>query len=143
MKARNRHRNRRLAEGVRARGESELYLLIRYGLIGALAMLVHTAVSVSLLLLTGLSPLYGHVTGFMAGFVVAATGHAVYTFRLERGHGLAIARFFLVALVALFASEAALAHFIGAWGMAPLNAQLAAIALSVTCSFTLARLWAF
>ena len=135
--------DRRLASGVRARGESEFHLLLRYLLIGGTATAVHAAVSLSLLLLTGLSALYGHVAGFLAGFCVAALGHAIYTFRLERGHAPAIARFFIVALIALVASEAALAVLIGQWGMAPVTAQLAAIAISVTCSFTLARLWAF
>jgi len=134
---------RHLAESIRARGGSEWHLILRYLLIGAMATLVHTAVSVSLLLFTPISPLYGHVAGFLTGFVVASTGHARYTFKLETGHGAAIARFFLVALAALIISEAALAHLIGAWGVAPLKAQLAAIGVSVACSFTLARLWAF
>ncbi len=135
--------NRHLASGVRAHGESEFYLLIRYLLVGGAATAVHAAVSITLLLLSDLSPLYGHVVGFTAGFIVSALGHAVYTFRLKRGHGPAIARFFAVALLALVASEAALAVLIGTWGIAPLKAQLAAIAISVVCSFTLARLWAF
>lgn len=135
--------NRHLASIVRARGESEFDLLMRYLLVGGSATAVHAAVSITLLLTSALSPLYGHIAGFLAGFLVSALGHAIYTFRLKRGHGPAIIRFFVVALIALAASEAALAVLIGHWGLAPLKAQLAAIAISVTCSFTLARLWAF
>ncbi len=75
-----------------------LGLMVRYGLVGVAASLVHASISLALHKLLGMVPFWSHATGFFGGLVTAYLGHYHYSFKDHGAHTKRFPRFFITAL---------------------------------------------
>lgn len=75
-----------------------LGLMIRYGLVGVLASLVHAAISLALHKLLGMDPFWSHATGFFGGLITAYLGHYHYSFKDDGSHKQRFPKFVITAL---------------------------------------------
>lgn len=121
---------------------TEMSMALRYGATGLLAMAVHAIIAFTLILAADVAPLFAHTLGFLGGFVVAAYGHARFTFRMEADRVGARRRFFAVCCAALVVSQAALFVLLES-GLNELVSQAVAILVSTGISYIASRLWAF
>ena len=72
--------------------------LLRYGLIGVCATVVHAGILWSLVTFANLRPSFATILGFLAAFSVSYVGHYYFTFRSTEPHRRALPRFLAVAL---------------------------------------------
>ena len=73
--------------------------IIKFGLVGFLAMFTHWII-VLLLVQLGLNPLLANVVGFLGAFPVSYSGHKHWTFKIPNysiDHRQSLQRFFMVA----------------------------------------------
>ncbi len=123
--------------------------MIRQGLnfvaVGAAAFITHLSVAAVCVELAGLHPLAANAIAFVVAFMVSFTGHARFTFGIERRHWRsARTRFFCVACLGFVVNQIAYAKSLAAFGGAYYLPILAAILVSVAVlTFTLSKLWAF
>lgn len=120
----------------------EVGTVMRYGATGLLSVAVHSLIAFTLIIAADTPPLFAHTLGFLGGFVVAAYGHARFTFRMEEDRAGARRRFFAVCCAALVVSQAAMFFSLEA-GFGDLLSQTLAILVSGGVSYLASRLWAF
>lgn len=116
---------------------------LRFGLVGALATLVHMAIG-TILVQSGWSPLIANGFAFALAFIVSFAGHLGFSFAdQEPDPVVALWRFGLVALAGFLCNEAILVLLV----RAPLIPAAAALCASTACAaaltYGLAKLWAF
>ncbi|VAW47973.1 hypothetical protein MNBD_GAMMA02-375 [hydrothermal vent metagenome] len=75
-----------------------LGLMVRYGLVGIAASLVHASISLALHKLLGMNPFWSHATGFFGGLTTAYLGHYHYSFKDHSAHTKRFPKFFITAL---------------------------------------------
>ena len=122
---------------------AEIATLVRFGLVGALATGTHLVIVALLALLTTVEPLAANTAGFLVAFTVSGFGHARYTFRLNHARKTALAKWFIVSLAGLVASNMVLAWLLSSLTTPDIWLRLAAIAVVPATSYLAARLWAF
>jgi putative flippase GtrA len=79
---------------------SELGTLFRYGLVGVLAVGLHAACAVMLVLM-GAAPSVASVAGYLSGFLVSALGQHYFTFRSKEPFPSTLPKLLLVGLVGI------------------------------------------
>ncbi len=79
-----------------------LGLMVRYGLVGVVASVVHASISLVLHEIFGMDPFWSHATGVIAGMVTAYFGHYHYSFKDDGAHKKRFPKFFITALVGFF-----------------------------------------
>jgi putative flippase GtrA len=79
--------------------EAFIRLMIRYGLVGVLASVVHALFSLVLHEWLDVEPLLAHACGFTAGLFTAYLGHYHYSFRDDGAHRSRFPRFVITALI--------------------------------------------
>lgn len=117
--------------------------LVRFGLIGAGAMMVHWLVVVAIVPL-GLVPLLANVVGFLVAFQVSYLGHRHWTFGAhDMPHRQTLPRFFAVACTSFAANE--LMYFLLLrYTSLDYRLSLAIVLFTVAVfTFVLSRQWAF
>ena len=117
--------------------------VVRFGLVGVLATLVHTAVAYSLTFATGLDQLAINTIAFLTAFSVSGLGHVAYTFRLQTGRGAAIVRWFAVSVSGLLVGNAVILVGLHLVHLPREVCQGGAILATAVWSFAASRLWAF
>lgn len=75
-----------------------LALMIRYGLVGVAASVVHASISLALHKLLGIDPFWSHATGWFGGLFTAYFGHYHFSFKDNDAHTKRFPKFFLTAL---------------------------------------------
>ena len=118
--------------------------LVRFGVVGVSAFLVHFGVVTLWLVPVGLPPLWANVFGFLMAFVVSYFGHRHLTFRATHVvHLQALPRFFAVACLGFAVNETGyfvLLHYANLDYRIALFIVLVAVAVM---TFALGKLWAF
>lgn len=117
--------------------------MIRFALIGIMAMLVHWYTVISLVPI-GFYPLVANILAFFVAFLVSYTGHSYWTFlAFPPIHKYCLPRFFIVAAGSFIINEILyflLLHY------TELNYRMALIVVLGSVSiltFTFSKLWAF
>ncbi len=118
-------------------------MFARFGLVGVLATGTHLVVVALLALLTAVEPLAANTIGFLVAFIVSGFGHARYTFRLKRARGRALAKWFIISLAGLAASNLVLAWLLANPPAPDIWLRVGATAVVPAASYLAARLWAF
>ena len=121
--------------------------VLRFGLVGVGATLVHLAVFAAVAEGLKISPQLANVAGFLVAFAVSFAGHAGWTFRdqiderrLQGGH---LVRFFCVSLAG-FVFNSAIVYLVTAVFHHPARAALVLMAtLTPAILFILNRYWVF
>ncbi|MGJ8664206.1 MAG: GtrA family protein [Marinicella sp.] len=75
-----------------------LGLMVRYGLVGVLASLIHAGISLAVLALFDIQPFWSHAIGFIGGLITAYLGHYHYSFKDDGQHKHRFPKFALTAL---------------------------------------------
>lgn len=73
-------------------------LMVRYGLVGVAASLVHAGISLALHKLLGMDPFWSHATGWLGGLFTAYTGHYYFSFKDQASHKSRFPKFVVTAL---------------------------------------------
>jgi len=120
----------------------EITQILNYSAVGFVGVIVHAAIAFSLILAFETPLLQAHTLGFLAGFLVAAHGHARFTFTDVDDPPRARRRFFVVCCAALLISHG-FAASLTAIGVGVLLAQGLTIIVSCCLSYAGSRLWAF
>ncbi|NWG46172.1 MAG: GtrA family protein [Alphaproteobacteria bacterium] len=117
--------------------------LVRFGLVGVGATLVHACVGLGLEKGLGQPALGANLLGFFSGFIVSYLGHYTFSFRSSAAHGTALPRFFAIAMVGLGLNQAIVYGMVNRMGL-DYALALAVIVVSVPAlTFLLARSFAF
>lgn len=118
--------------------------LIRFGLIGCIAMGVHWLSVVLLVQLWAIPPLIANILGFLLAFQVSYWGHYTWTFGATHlSHKTASFRFFTTACLGFIVSESLYAC---ALYLTPLSYEMSLILvlfLTAGLTFILSKFWAF
>jgi len=113
--------------------------------VGTAAALTHLSVVAAAVELGALRPLAANVIGFGIAFFVSFTGHARWTFPIDRDRfAAARTRFFAVAFTGFALNQTAYAQALQLAGPDYYLHALAAVLLGVAvATFLLSKLWAF
>lgn len=115
--------------------------IVRFALVGGLATFLHISIVVYLSLTSSFLPIVINTIAFLGAFIVSGLGHAFFTFRTSKNHMKSIARFFVIAVGALFLSNLTLYL---ALKFCDVNfAKGIAIVVAPLTSYWAAKLWAF
>lgn len=118
--------------------------LVRFGVVGVGAMLVHLGAVSLWLVPAGMTPLAANVLGFLLAFGVSYWGHRHLTFRAAHvAHRHALPRFFSVACLGFAGNEVLYALLLR---FTPLDYRLALLLVLgavAAMTFALGKLWAF
>ena len=118
--------------------------LVRFGVVGVGAMLVHLGAVSLWLVPAGMTPLAANVLGFLLAFGVSYWGHRHLTFRaVHVAHRHALPRFLAVACLGFAGNEALYALLLR---FTPLDYRLALLLVLgavAAMTFALGKLWAF
>ena len=120
-----------------------LKTVVRFGLVGGLATLVHLLVG-GTLIMTGTSPTTANVIAFAVAFFVSFAGHYGYSFASHNAPmARSLRRFVIVALIGWGTNQTVLVLRIKLTHVQ----DLLALGISTTCgaavTFTLSKYWAF
>lgn len=117
--------------------------LMRFGVVGVLAMCVHLLV-VALLVPLGLVPLLANIVGFLVAFQVSYFGHARWTFNVSapnnKRHQI---KFFSVAVLGFLLNEASYSVLLQLLHMHYLLTLAIVLFGVAVVTFVLSKLWAF
>ncbi|WP_223786848.1 GtrA family protein [Marinicella meishanensis] len=61
-------------------------LMVRYGMVGVLASLIHAGISLAVLAVFDIEPFWSHAIGFFGGLITAYLGHYHYSFKDDGAH---------------------------------------------------------
>ncbi len=121
--------------------KTEFFRAFRYGIVGAISSTTYVTLVVLQSKFTDLHPVVINTIAYALAFCVSATGHSLFSFRLQDGYKEAVSKFFLVSLSALILSNTVLAVSLNYFPR-PI-AQALGVVFIPGYSFTLSRLWAF
>jgi len=118
--------------------------LVRFGVVGVAAMLVHLAAVSLWLVPAGQPPLIANIAAFFIAFTVSYLGHRHLTFRAGHvAHSRALPRFFAVAILGFIVNE--VLYFL-LLRFTPLDYRIALFIVLGTVAamtFVFGKLWAF
>ncbi|GGB61528.1 hypothetical protein GCM10011316_36880 [Roseibium aquae] len=118
----------------------------RFAVVGALATLVHTTVSLGLLQSGMLQAFPANVAGFLVAFCFSFAGHHFWSFAEPNGHSRTthrMRRFFIIALAGFMVNSGVLTAWLALTPWPESIGLVVAIAIVPGLSFLGARLWAF
>ena len=119
--------------------------IIKFGLIGSIAALVHLGVLHLLVSSELLQPLTANIGAFAAAFIVSYTGQSLWTFNhRQHNHKSAALRFLMTQLICSFALNQGLYALLLKFTL--LNYLVAGLIVLVTVplvTFSLSKYWAF
>ena len=117
--------------------------VLRFGLVGLLATLVHMAVGYTLIQ-AGWHALIANLLAFITAFFVSFTGHLVFSFAdhtVKAAH--AFWKFIIVAVAGFCVNEALLATLLHLQALPSAPALFVSTAFAAFVTFFLSRAWAF
>ncbi|MDK9689835.1 GtrA family protein [Azospira sp.] len=121
----------------------ELFLAIRFSIVGAVAAIIHIAVVWVLIERVLFPPLEANLIAFLSAFGFAFCGHYRWTFQKPGHPGQAMRRYFVISAVAFVLNTLLLAGFLKTGWLPPsVSAIVAALVIPVV-TFLASRLWGF
>jgi len=122
---------------------SELFIAVRFGLIGMLSTSFHIAIVWILLSKTTLPVLIANTIAFLAAFWISFTGNYLWTFGTHSSARRAAFRFFIISTGAFAFNSAVLGTAIFHLSADPVFSAACSAALIPVITFTASRLWCF
>jgi putative flippase GtrA len=116
---------------------------VRFAGVGALATSVHVTLFAVLLELLPISALVANLVAFGAAVLLSFAGHCRWTFRLRGGHGPALRRFSVVAVLGLGLNSAIAYGIVDRLGWHYAYAVVPIATITPVTLFLLSRRWAF
>jgi len=121
--------------------KTEFFRAFRYGIVGGISSATYVTLVVLQTKFTELHPVAINTIAYALAFCVSATGHSLFSFRLQDGYKEAVGKFFIVSLSALILSNTVIAVSLNY--VPQTVAQILGVIFIPGYSFTLSRLWAF
>ncbi len=122
---------------------SEIFMAVRFGLVGAGATVAHLVVSQSVLA-AGLAPVQiANVIGFLVALVAGFLGHHHFSFRGRAPFGRAFRRYGVIALCGFLANNVILFALVAADVVSQKTALTIAILAIPAATFLASRFWGF
>lgn len=122
---------------------NELLTVVRFGLTGVGATLVHITVVWLLITQGELPPMLANFLAFCSAFVVSFCGNYFWTFSTAKDPWRALRRFFLIAVFGFLLNSALLLLIISNGWLKPEFAAVASAALVPVLSYLASRFWGF
>jgi putative flippase GtrA len=117
--------------------------LLRFGLVGLLATLVHALIAL-LLIQFGFGPLLANPLAFLVAFQISYLGHSRWSFNLTKPCRFShMSRFFIVSIFGILCSQGFLFGLLEFTRLTASISLLIALGISAVCTFFLSRQWAF
>ena len=117
--------------------------LMRFGVIGVIATVIHVAIALLLHHLIGVSPLWSNAIAFITAWMFSYVGNRVWTFESETRHTRAIPRYFLVSCCGFALNQLIVFVTVSWWGWPFWLALACAVTIVPLISFTASRYWAY
>ena len=118
--------------------------MMRYGLVGVVASLVHAAISLALHKFLGMDPFWSHATGFFGGLFTAYTGHYYYSFKDDGAHKKRFPKFFITALTGFTLHQSGVYILVRHLGLDYSTQTLPILMVCVPMvTFLLSKFWVF
>jgi putative flippase GtrA len=118
--------------------------LIRFGITGAMATLVHFSMVVLLVETEHLPPLTANIFGFISGFFVSFSGHRFWTFAAtSRSVRASLPRFFLIAAFNFAGNQSLYYILLEKLHMNYTIALIIVLGLMAVITYCLSKWWAF
>ncbi len=129
--------------GARARLWHELFVAVRFGMVGITATAVHILIVWLLLSETALPPLVANMFAFLTAFGISFTGNYLWTFGAPGNPGKAMRRFLLISASAFAVNTLLLASLLRGGWFSPTVAAIVSVAVVPAITFLASRLWVF
>jgi len=124
--------------------QNHFFQLIRFGITGTSATLVHFSMVILLVEIEHLYPLTANVYGFLCGFIVSFSGHRFWTFsETSRSTRASLPRFFLIATINFSGNQTLYYLLLNKLHMHYTIALLLVLGFMAIITFFLSKLWAF
>ena len=119
-------------------------LMIRYGIVGVVASIVHFVISYYTNKQLLIDPFIAHLLGFVFGLITAYIGHYFYSFKDNAKHSNRFPKFFIVSLTALVLHEGGVYVLVELYQLDYGHQVLPLLLLSVpVVTFLMSKFWAF
>lgn len=120
------------------------YQLIRFGLVGGIAALVHFGFTLLLIKYFSLAPLWANTWGFLLAFNISYFGHRYITFsQTQASHRQAASRLFLMGAINFVVNQVLFGSLLYVAHLNPIIALLLSILLVPVSTFLLSKYWVF
>lgn len=116
--------------------------VVRFGVVGIAATMVHVSMALIVHYRIGLSPNLSNLAGYLSAVLVSFFGQALFTFRVQRLRRYHLGRFIVVSLLAFCASSLITVVITSLGGSFALAMAVVAVAVPVA-SFLASKLWTF
>ncbi|MCX7553155.1 GtrA family protein [Marinicella sp. S1101] len=118
--------------------------VMRYGMVGVVAALVHIIVALIMHKLLLLSPFWSNAVGVFAGFVTAYLGHYHYSFKDPSNHSSSLPRFAATSVVGLLLQQLGVLKLVNQYQFDYATQALPVLMVVVPAvTFLLSKFWAF
>lgn len=122
----------------------EAITLLKFGVVGLSAAVVHLSIALSLISYANIQPLHANFIAFLCAFLLSFSGHLKWTFSAEgRRRGAAFIKFFVITFTAFLANNIVLFGLVERKVMSDQWAVCIAVTIIPVISFLGSRLWAF
>jgi putative flippase GtrA len=118
--------------------------MMRYGLVGVIAALVHITVALVLHKLWQINPFWSNAAGVFAGFLTAYTGHINYSFNNKGSHKQRLPRYAITSLTGMILQQSGVLLLVNHWQLDYSTQALPVLMVAVTMvTFLMSKLWVF
>ncbi len=118
--------------------------MIRYGLVGVTASVVHASIGLLLHEYGGLDPFWAHACGFFGGLITAYFGHYHYSFKDDGSHKERFPKFFITALTGFSLHQSGVYVLVNQLGF---DYSTQALPILMVCvpmvTFLMSKFWVF
>lgn len=120
------------------------FQLIRFGLIGSVAAIIHFSIVIFLVELAAFKPLYANVFAFFISFQVSYSGHRLWTFRgTKTQHRVALPKLLLLQITNFIANEGLFYIFLTHFNLPYPIALILVLMILPIATFTVSKIWIF
>lgn len=121
-----------------------LGLMLRYGLVGVLASVVHASISLVLHEVLGMTPLWSHASGWFGGLFTAYWGHYHFSFKDDGAHKKRFPKFVITALIGFILHQGGVYLLVNQLQLDYSTQALPGLMISVPMvTFLLSKFWVF
>lgn len=118
--------------------------MLRYGLVGVLASVVHASISLVLHELFGMDPFWSHATGWFGGLFTAYWGHYHFSFKDDGAHKQRFPKFVITALTGFTLHQGGVYLLVNQLQLDYSTQALPLLMISVPMvTFLLSKFWVF
>src|SRR5690554_7424454 len=124
--------------------KNTIALLFRYGVVGALATVVHFGIGFLMHEKLNISPFNAHALGFIGGLFTAYLGHYHYSFKDTGQHKNRFPKFVISSLIALVLHQGGVILLVDYWQLDYSYRALPLLLITVPlATFLMAKFWVF